>query len=213
MSMIQTEFGGTNPISLSEYYGRGGVVASGTISIGNFSGASNFTPSTVNTTTSGTQTVPAGATNVVIELWGNGGGGGGGGGGRDGGGAGGYSRSTYACSGGQTISYTRGAAGTAGSAAGGNGGTGGTSNVVSGTLTITQMNANGGGGGTAGGGTGGGASGGNVVNTTGGSTTTQLGGTGITGINGGPHGRGGDAGVAGEPGTQGEIGRLILRYT
>lgn len=38
---IQTEFGGSNPISLSEYYGAAaGIPASGTISIGDFYGAS-----------------------------------------------------------------------------------------------------------------------------------------------------------------------------
>jgi hypothetical protein len=55
---IQTEFGGSNPISLSEYYAGGGLVpsgttgtngavpSSGTISISNFYGTSNvaFTP-------------------------------------------------------------------------------------------------------------------------------------------------------------------------
>jgi len=39
---IQTEFGGTNPISISEYYGADtGVPASGTISISDFYGTSN----------------------------------------------------------------------------------------------------------------------------------------------------------------------------
>lgn len=42
MSQIQAEFGGANPISLSEYYGvAAGVPASGTISIGDFYGKSN----------------------------------------------------------------------------------------------------------------------------------------------------------------------------
>ncbi len=52
LSDIQTEFGGSNPISLSEYYRGGGYVpssvsavpASGTISIGNFYGTSNYVP-------------------------------------------------------------------------------------------------------------------------------------------------------------------------
>lgn len=40
---IQTEFGGTNPISISEYYGAAsGVPASGTISISNFYGTSSI---------------------------------------------------------------------------------------------------------------------------------------------------------------------------
>ncbi len=49
LSEIQTEFGGTNPVSLSEYYsggsfvpsGTSGVPASGTVSVGDFYGASN----------------------------------------------------------------------------------------------------------------------------------------------------------------------------
>jgi hypothetical protein len=53
---IQTEFGGTNPISLSEYYAGGGLVpagttgtygavpSSGTISVQNFYGTSNYIP-------------------------------------------------------------------------------------------------------------------------------------------------------------------------
>ena len=40
---IQNEFGGSNPISLSEYYGvADGVPASGTISINDFRGKSNI---------------------------------------------------------------------------------------------------------------------------------------------------------------------------
>lgn len=42
MSQIQGEFGGSNPISLSEYYGAAsGIPSSGAISIGNFRGKSN----------------------------------------------------------------------------------------------------------------------------------------------------------------------------
>jgi hypothetical protein len=40
LANIQSEFGGSNPISLSEYYGMGGVTGSGQISIGNFYGTS-----------------------------------------------------------------------------------------------------------------------------------------------------------------------------
>ena len=55
LSDIQGEFGGSNPISLSEYYAGGGLVPAGTtgtngavpssgaISIANFYGTSNFT--------------------------------------------------------------------------------------------------------------------------------------------------------------------------
>jgi hypothetical protein len=38
MSHIQTEFGGANPIYLSEYYGKGGAPASGTIAMSTFRG-------------------------------------------------------------------------------------------------------------------------------------------------------------------------------
>lgn len=38
---IQTEFGGSNPIAISEYYGEDGVPSNGTISIGDFYGASS----------------------------------------------------------------------------------------------------------------------------------------------------------------------------
>lgn len=40
MAQIQTEFGGSSPISLSEYYGSGGAPASGTISMDDFHGLS-----------------------------------------------------------------------------------------------------------------------------------------------------------------------------
>lgn len=44
LAQVQAEFGGTNPISLSEYYGRAsGVPTSGAISLGNFRGTSAFT--------------------------------------------------------------------------------------------------------------------------------------------------------------------------
>jgi len=44
LANIQTEFGGSNPISLSEYYGvASGIPASGTISIGDFYGKSSAT--------------------------------------------------------------------------------------------------------------------------------------------------------------------------
>ena len=40
LSQIQAQFGGTNPISLSEYYGAGGVPVSGPLSVGDFYGKS-----------------------------------------------------------------------------------------------------------------------------------------------------------------------------
>ena len=42
LANIQAEFGGANPISISEYYGVNGVPASGPISLGDFYGASAF---------------------------------------------------------------------------------------------------------------------------------------------------------------------------
>lgn len=38
---IQGEFGGVNPIGINEYYGKGGVPASGTLSVGDFYGKAN----------------------------------------------------------------------------------------------------------------------------------------------------------------------------
>ena len=46
---IQDEFGGSNPISISEYYGADtGVPGSGTISVSDFYGTSSFTAFTAN---------------------------------------------------------------------------------------------------------------------------------------------------------------------
>lgn len=43
LANVQTEYGGANPIAISEYYGvPGGLPASGTISLSNFYGKSNF---------------------------------------------------------------------------------------------------------------------------------------------------------------------------
>lgn len=134
-----------------------------------------FTPVTVNYTTVGsfTETAPTGATNVVIEVWGGGAQGMGvskvatkGG---AGGAAGGYSKSSYAISGGQTLNLTVGA--------GGDGGgtttpvAGGASSCSSGSKSITTMTANGGTGSSTGG-VGGAASGGNQANGTGNAGST-----------------------------------------
>lgn len=135
-----------------------------------------FTPVLVTYTsgTSVTETAPAGATNVVVEVWG------GGGGGHRGdsaptqgfsGGAAGYSRTSMAISGGQTLIYTVGPGGKGQDATASVNGT--ASTVSSGTATITTMTANGGGratgilSGFGIAGTGGAATGGTVVNTTG----------------------------------------------
>jgi hypothetical protein len=88
MTDIQTEFGGTNPIGLNEYYAGGGLVpagttgtygavpSSGTLSIQNFYGTSNYIPVYVEdvfstwlyTGIGGTQTITNG-----IDLAGKGG--------------------------------------------------------------------------------------------------------------------------------------------
>ena len=152
---------------------------------------------------SGLQTVPAGAGNVVIELWGVGGPGADGTGTGTskqygaGGQAGGYCRSSYSCSGGQTLNYALDSTFEQ------------ASTVTSGTLAITTMTAFGGGQGS---GTGyGTASGGNAANVTGavggpgGSVPSDgAGGAGTVGVYEGAEGGGGNggygAGVAGSPG-------------
>ena len=187
LSDIQGEFGGSNPISLSEYYAGGAYVApgvsgtygavpsSGAISIRNFYGTTVFTPGTVTyTSSSGSFTVPYGTATLVIEAVGGAGAGGYGnydiftgqdyGGGGGGGGA--KSNTSVAASGGgQSLSWSVGAAGSWNTSA--NGG----SSSVSGGL-ITTMTAGGGVAGSTGfptapGGAGGTASGGNVSNNTG----------------------------------------------
>ena len=42
LANVQTEFGGSNPIGINEYYGSGGAPASGTISLNDFYGRSSF---------------------------------------------------------------------------------------------------------------------------------------------------------------------------
>ncbi len=94
-------------------------------------------------------TVPAGVTQIKVELWGGGGGAGGcatvGTGGGGGGGA--YNTVTMSVSAGQTYNIVRGAGGTSGSNADGTVGTASTFSTSGGTLLLT---ANGGGRGTRG---------------------------------------------------------------
>ena len=91
-SALQTEFGGSNPISLSEYYrGAGGgwvpsgttsaygtIPTSGQISLGVFRGTSDFVfvPGSNTFTANASFTVPAGYSTITLEAWGGGGGGG-----------------------------------------------------------------------------------------------------------------------------------------
>lgn len=88
LNQIQTEFGGSNPISLSEYYAGGGLVPAGTtgtygavpssgaISIRNFYGTSAIVTGQVAYTTPGTYTwvAPSGVTSVSTVAVGGGGG-------------------------------------------------------------------------------------------------------------------------------------------
>jgi hypothetical protein len=196
LAQIQTEFGGSNPIGLNEYYSGGSNVpsgtynssdvvipTSGTISFSNFYGATKFVATNRNYTSAAsgaTETIPAGAQLVVIEAIGASGGGGsvsfGGKGGSisyggGGGGSGGLARTSIAVkANGRTFTYTVGGAGAGGSTSAG--GDGGASTVTSASIALTSMSAGGGGGGAratinAAGGAGGSASGGTVVNTAG----------------------------------------------
>jgi len=80
MSDIQGEFGGSNPIKLSEYYSAAaGVPTSGTISISDFYGTRAYTPagsSTRTATSEGNFSVPAGVSEIHILCVGGGGAGG-----------------------------------------------------------------------------------------------------------------------------------------
>lgn len=184
-----------------------------------FSNAATFTPVTNTYTTggsSGSDTIPTGASQVVIECWGAGGGGGCyWGATMQGGGGGGYSKSTYSISSGdwgKTIGYNVGQYGY-------NGGCtfaaqpGGYSSAQSGTFTITAMAANGGDGGygylgtsnTGAGGTAGGGTDSNLTGGTGGFPTAGAAAQG--GI--------GDGGIGGTSATggNGEVGRVRFSYT
>jgi hypothetical protein len=177
-------------------------------------------------TTAGTftETIPAGVSTCVIEVFGAGGGGGakfasgGNTSGGGGGGSGGYSRTSVAVGGsaGLTMGVTVGA--------GANGLNGGPSFVQSGSFSLTTLTGNGGilggsapslaTGGT--GGAGGTASGGTAVNTSGnagsagannaGGGTGGAGGPGVSGINAGgnPGGNGGGV-LANQPGGTGVV--------
>lgn len=179
--------------------------------------------------TSGVETAPVGAANVVIEVWGGGGGGELGsanlcsGTDGDGGGSGGYSRSSYAITGLQTLNFFPGHGGAKGATfPSGNGNDGVDSTVTSGTLTIAAMTAPGGGGGglqPGGGLAGTTGTGGNVANAAGndgGDATlgNSSGGAAVVGVHdtGGKGGNGGVAGVS-TSGTGGTSGKVVFYYT
>jgi hypothetical protein len=193
------------------------------------SGTGAFSPltHTYNTAGIGTETIPAGASTLTLEIWGGSGGGAFGYGtpcapeAGAGGGSGGYSRTVInvAAANGQTILYSVGVSGTGG------GGVGGASSASTGTFSLATMTANGGSGGAPGGstgvgGSGGTASGGNQANTTG-NTGENAGGTpptgaaGVIGINGTGGAGGNGGGAAGSPGHGGQpgnVGLVIFSY-
>jgi len=169
---LQNEFGGTNPISLDEYYSGGtfinstitDIVSSGAIGIDSFYGKRKITQGFLSLDPrSTTFTLPSYVANrVQIILIGGGGGGGGGsnraafagyftGGG--GGGAGGYLRILNApVTPGETISYSIGAGGAAGGlrdgiySSGSRGGQGGQTSIKLASMTQTYYASGGGGG-------------------------------------------------------------------
>ena len=215
LTEIVAEYGGSAPHSLSEYR----LNPTGPINFSDFYGKSAFTPVVVtHNSGSGTQVAPTGCSNVVIEVWGGGASGRGvtrfATAGGDGGGAGGYARSSYSISGGQTLSYSVGAGGTGpfnGFGAGGN------SSVSSGTKSITTLTGNGGPNKSGGTGTGG-----NQANATGGAGSTGQtngipgqGGAPVNGIDGNGAGAGGagavgntvtpGANTSGDPGYPGRV--------
>ncbi|MHC0446627.1 glycine-rich domain-containing protein [Flavobacterium sp. 3-218] len=181
-------------------------------------------------------TVPQGATEVTVEIWGAGGAGGGsqnnnrGGGG---GGGGGYSSKTFSVTAGQNINYTIGTGGTGSINSGTNGGatsltyTGANSLTANGGVRGIQSSSTGnagGAGGTATGGTinlqgssggSGGSSGGNGGNS---GNTTNTGGAGGTGVNGtsgfvpGGGGGGGERAGSDRSGGAGANGQVRITY-
>ncbi|WP_304504274.1 cytochrome c3 family protein [Aestuariivivens sp. NBU2969] len=194
-----------------------------------------FSQTTVTLTTAdngNTVTIPAGATNVIVECWGAGGSGAGGdksgsnnipGGG---GGGGEYSRSINISPG--IYSFQVGAGASAGAAAG-NGSQGGNTSFDGGTVL-----ANGGGGGIHGGAGGVGGTGGigndaNIAGTNGSAGAGTSGGDGGAGANGGAGGAGGnnttgtDGSIPGggggggccknQGGGAGADGRIVITYT
>lgn len=192
---------------------------------------------------SGTVAIPAGFTQVSIEVWGACGGGGWGtetyidsGMGFDtqpapggGGGSGAYARSviTGLVVGdvGKTISYGVGAFGAPGTSGNPTGYSGGISSVSAGTFSVDEIVCTGGLGGYGGLGVNGGqqgaggtATGGNTtnINGNGGAAYTQTGATGVPGVNsltGGNGGDGGDPDTGGSDGQPGAKGRVRFVFS
>ena len=74
LSQVQGEFGGSNPISISEYYGAAtGIPGSGTISLSNFYGKSNYVKlrqvgSATVRGTAGSIAVPSGTKSIIVTA-------------------------------------------------------------------------------------------------------------------------------------------------
>lgn len=210
-SQIQAEFGGSNPISLSEYY-RGGanvandpfvyqgidsdIPASGAIRLGNFRGTTKGNIYT-NYFSSVWLTVPANVRRM--QVWAVGGGGGGSSGGTGGvaagggGGGGGYSFAQIAVTAGAAMLVTVGGGGAGGIGGYSRAGGGGGSSSFGGLIGY-------GGGGATGGPSGGGGNGG-----AGGYGNVASGGYGA---NGGVSRGGGGGGGAGNGYGNGGVGGL-----
>jgi hypothetical protein len=240
---LATEFSQALTVPLESYYAGAGIVSSGTvnatsvavptsgaISLFNFYGVASFTniTHTFFGTGSNTETIPSGAGNVTIEVWGPGGGGtsghlvgcscscGAGGGG------GAYTRSAVISVAGHTggtinvFVGTGGAGGAANAAPGTQAGNGSAnSSVNSHTFTLTTMNA----------GPGFGAKGptvgngsnihtGGTVGTNGNPGSGTTGGAAIVGVHASGNGAGG-AGRPGhiQPGSPGGNGGVVFFYT
>lgn len=163
---------------------------------------------------SATETVPAGATQCVLTIWGGGASGGfsTGGGLGGGGGGGGKSTKTVSVSDGQTFTYSVGAA-VAGRSSLGDGTNGNASSVTSAAPSVS-MTANGGAKGTGAAGSDGTAGAGGTAS--GGTTNTS--GSAGSGISGGAGGGGdgignGGTGVASGTSGAGSVGTVQFVYT
>tara|TARA_R100001460_G_scaffold32478_3_gene63647 strand:+ start:1039 stop:1863 length:825 start_codon:yes stop_codon:yes gene_type:complete len=224
LSQIQSEFGGSNPISLSEYYGKGNAPGSGAITMSaDFGGTSNAPPDPQTFSGAGTSniTIADNVQAIGVQLVGAGGGGAGAGGmfnfNGGGGGAGGNVIAYHNVSAGQTVSAIRGSGGagvgmfTGGPNVGKPGNAGQSTRVTLAGSTIAT--GNGGSGGTAPttGGSGGGTStGGSVYNVTANTGNSGGNGMGSGSLSGGaggssPVGSGG-ANPNNSPGGAGGIG-------
>lgn len=143
MAQIATEFGGSLPHSISEYYGvAAGVPSSGTLSFTDFLGKSAVIPGQQLFTSSGSFVVPAGVVLIKAVAIGGGGGGAEGASGDSyamasgGGGALSYDNAIVVTPG-ETLTITRGAGGSAGNNIG-DGGNGGASVVSRGATTLLR---------------------------------------------------------------------------